>query len=56
MKMNFKKTNQTDFRVKRVIKEKDEKLYVKRKGCNSFQNCMDRKYKSRLLSRTRQSW
>ena len=40
MKMNFKKINQTDFRVKKVIKVKGEKLYVKRKGCNSFQNCM----------------
>ena len=29
MKKNYKKANQTDFRVENVIKKKGEKLYVK---------------------------
>ena len=33
----LQKTNQKDFRVKKVIKRKGDKLYVKRKGYdNSF--------------------
>ena len=31
-KQELQKTTQTDFRVEKVIKEKGDKLYVKRKG------------------------
>ena len=41
MKTNCK-TNQTEFRVKKVIKRKGDKLYVKLKGCvNPFNNWID---------------
>ena len=40
----LQKTNQKDFRVKKVIKRKGDKLYVKRKGYdNSFNSWIDRK-------------
>ena len=35
MKKNYKKTNQTDFRVENVIKKKGEKLYVKSEDYDS---------------------
>ena len=34
MKKNCKKINQKEFRVEKVIKRKDNKLYVKWKGYN----------------------
>ena len=34
MKKNCKKINQKEFRVEKVIKRKDDKLYVKWKGYN----------------------
>ena len=37
-KKNFKKTKQKEFRVEKVIKGKDHKLYVKWKGYDSFFN------------------
>ena len=35
---NLQKANQKEFRVKKVIKRKGEKLYVKWKGYDSFFN------------------
>ena len=35
MKKNYKKANQTDFRVENVIKKKGEKLYVKSEDYDS---------------------
>ena len=34
----LQKTNQKEFRVKKVIKRKGDKLYVKWKGCDSSFN------------------
>ena len=34
----LQKTNQKEFRIEKVIKRKGDKLYVKRKGYNSFFN------------------
>ena len=34
----LQKTNQKEFRVEKVIKKKDDKLYVKWKGCDSSFN------------------
>ena len=43
-KKNFKKTNRKEFRVEKVIKRKDDKLYVKLKGYDSsFNNWIDKK-------------
>ena len=43
---NKNKTNQKEFRNEKVIKRKDDKLYVKWKGySNSFNSCIDRKQK-----------
>ena len=40
----LQKTNQKEFRIKKVIKKKVEKLYVKWKGYNnSFNSCIDKK-------------
>ena len=33
-----KKTDQNNFRIEKVIKRKDDKLYVKWNGCNSSLN------------------
>ena len=42
-KMNCKKTNQKGFRVKKVIKKKDNKLYVKWKSYDySFNSWIDK--------------
>ena len=39
-----KKTNQKEFRIEKVIKRKDEKLYVKWKGYDkSFNSWIDKK-------------
>ena len=38
-KNELQKTNQEDFRVKKLIKKKDDKLYIKWKGCDSSFNC-----------------
>ena len=39
-----KKTDQNNFRIEKVIKRKDDKLYVKWNGCNSSLNSwIDRK-------------
>ena len=35
----LQKTNQNEFRIKKVIKKKDDKLYVKWKGYDSSFNC-----------------
>ena len=44
MKKNCKKTNQKEFRMEKVIKKKENKLYVKWKGYdNSFNSCIDKK-------------
>ena len=37
-KKELHKTNQKEFRIEKVIKGKVDKLYVKRKGYNSFLN------------------
>ena len=37
-KKNCKKTNQKEFRIKKVIKRKDYKLYVKWNGYNNLFN------------------
>ena len=43
-KKNFKKTNQKDFRVEKVIKRKSDKPYVKWKGYDSsFNSWIDKK-------------
>ena len=40
----LQKTNQKEFRIEKVIKRKDDKLYVKWKGYNSlFNSCIDKK-------------
>ena len=38
MKRNYKKNNQHEFRIEKVIKKKSEKLYVKWKGYDSSSN------------------
>ena len=38
MKKNLQKTNQKEFRIKKVIKRKRNKLYVKWKGYNNSFN------------------
>ena len=44
MKKNCKKANQKEFRMEKVIKKKENKLYVKWKGYdNSFNSCIDKK-------------
>ena len=43
-KKELQKTNQKEFRVEKVIKRKDDKLYVKWKGyVNPFNSWIDRK-------------
>ena len=42
-KNNWKKKNQEEFRIKEVIKRKDDKLYVKWKGYNNSFNRTDEK-------------
>ena len=37
-KKEFQKTNQTKFRVEKVIKRKGDKLYIKWKGHSNFLN------------------
>ena len=37
-KKELQKTSQKEFRVEKVIERKDDKLYVKWKGCDSFFN------------------
>ena len=39
----LQKTNQTKFRIEKVIKRKGNKLYVKWKDYNSFNSCIDKK-------------
>ena len=40
----LQKTNQKEFRIEKVLKKKDDKLYVKWKGYNnSFNSCIDKK-------------
>ena len=40
----LQKTNQTEFRIEKVIKKIGDKLYVKWKGCdNSFNSGIDKK-------------
>ena len=40
----LQKTNQQEFRIKKVIKKKGDKLFVKWKGCDSsFNSCIDKK-------------
>ena len=41
----LQKTNQQEFRKEKVIKQKDDKLYMKRNGCgSSFNSWIDEKY------------
>ena len=43
-KNSFKKTNKHDFKVEKVIKKKDDKLYIKWKGYDgSFNSWIDKK-------------
>ena len=45
MKKNSKITNQKQFRIEKVIKEKDDKLHLKWKGYNnSFNSWIDKKH------------
>ena len=38
------KTNQTDFKIKKLFEKKDDKFYIKWKGYdNSFNRCIDKK-------------
>ena len=40
----LQKTNQQEFRIEKVIKKKDDKLYVKWKSYDSsFNSCIDKK-------------
>ena len=44
MKKNYKKTNQEEFRIEKVIKIKGDKSYVKWKGYdNLFKSWIDKK-------------
>ena len=44
MKKKLRKTNQKEFRIEKVIKRKEDKLYVKWKGYdNSFNSWIDKK-------------
>ena len=44
MKKELQKTNQTEFRVEKMIKKEGDKLYVTWKGYdNSFENWIDKK-------------
>ena len=44
MKKELQKTNQEKFRIEKVLKMKDDKLYVKWKGYdNSFNSWIDEK-------------
>ena len=38
-KKELQKTNQKEFRIEKVIKRKDDKLYVKWKGYNNSFSC-----------------
>ena len=50
MKKKLQKTNQEEFRIEKVIKRKDNKIYVKWKGYNnSFNSWID---KASLVQRT----
>ena len=42
-KKNCKKTNQKEFIIVKVMKRKDDKLYVKWKGDSSFISLIDKK-------------
>ena len=43
-KKNFKKTNQKEFRIEKVVKAKGDELYVTWKGYNnSFRSWIDKK-------------
>ena len=45
MKKNLQRTNQQEFRIKKVINRKGDKLYVKWKGYDSsFNSSIDKKY------------
>ena len=44
MKKNCKKNNQREFRIEKLIKKKNDKLYVEWKGYNnSFNSWIDKK-------------
>ena len=44
-KKELQKTNQTEFRIEKVINKKGDKLYVKWKGYDKlFNSCIDKKY------------
>ena len=44
-KKELQKTNQKEFRIEKILKSKDDKLYVKWKGYdNSFNSWIDKKY------------
>ena len=42
-KKNCKKTNQKEFIIAKVMKRKDDKLYVKWKGDSSFNSLINKK-------------
>ena len=55
----LQKTNQKEFRVKKVIKRKSDKLYVKWKGYNSsFNSWIDKEdnINERIFSKTKFFW
>ena len=44
MKKNYKKKNQEEFKIEKVIKRKENKLYIKWRGYdNSFNSWIDKK-------------
>ena len=64
-KKEFKKTNQKEFRIEKVIKRKRDILYVKRKGYNNlFNSWIDKKdsinewifFRTKIFRRKSESW
>ena len=46
IKKNYKKTNEKEFSLEKVIKRKGQKLHIKQKEYdNSFNSCIDKKKK-----------
>ena len=43
MKKNCKKTNQKEFRIKKILTRKGDRLYVKWKGYNFFNSWINKK-------------
>ena len=43
MKKNCKKTNQKKFIIEKILKRKDDKLYIKWKGYDNFKSWINKK-------------